>query len=117
MEELARFLTSEEAKWQQSQDLDTFICNNNDIATRLDSIRNDLPLPLQNSRDLRAWKTTGTYRIKSDGGFILPVKIISGEPKIIDGATTKALTVNSEPTSFKKGDIISGNLYYIAGSS
>jgi hypothetical protein len=116
MEGITEFLMSTEAEWLQMEGQDNFMCKNKDIKTRLDGIRNDLPLPLQISKDLRAWKTTGTYRIKSSAGFILPIKIISGEPKLYDGTTTKTLAINSDPIQIKKGDVISGNLYFIAGS-
>lgn len=108
MEKFADFLSSQ-ATWQ-SVGQNTSLCINEDIDKRLEF------LPLGNGKP-RAWKTTGHLTIESPEGLLLPVKIISGEPQISDGKTTKKIEVNSEPISFKKGDILSGYLYYITTPS
>lgn len=118
MDDLRKFLLSEQASWQPQDHGDSFICDNEDILDRLDKIRSYLPDSLQNSKDLRAWKTDGNTRPGSQGS-LLPVEIISGVPYILDGVTkTKTtLTADSDPIPFKKGDLISGHLLYIVAST
>lgn len=118
MDELTKFLLSDQASWKPQDHGNSFICDNEDILNRLEKIRSYLPGSLQSSEFLRAWKTNGDTRPGSQGS-LLPVQILSGEPYILDGVTkTKTmLTANSHPIPFKNGDLISGHLLYIVGST
>ncbi|KAE8130871.1 hypothetical protein BDV38DRAFT_266029 [Aspergillus pseudotamarii] len=107
MDELVRFLPS--AKWRESGQ-HTSICDDNEnLKPILVKCASEIPLSLEDF-GLQVRKTTGNTRILEKAAYIIPVYIIEGTPRILDGPY---LIPGSDPFYFEKQVILSGSLYYI----
>jgi hypothetical protein len=108
MDELVKFLPR--AQWRQVGQ-HTSICDDENLETILVKYVPELPRSLKGF-GLQAWKTTGRTRMEK-GAYIIPVSIIEGTPRILDGPS---LIPGSEPLYCDDQTIISGSLYYILAS-
>lgn len=106
MDKLASLLPT--AEWEQTGAY-TYFCKDPRLESIWKDVASELPSLLK-GYGLQAWKTMGQTSPDEPLGYILPVRIISGEPRILNGLLLKP---KSEPVQFKKGDIISGFLYYV----
>ncbi|KAL4935017.1 hypothetical protein BDV06DRAFT_234785 [Aspergillus oleicola] len=99
------------AQWQP-RGQHTSICDDENLEPILVKFGLELPSYLRGF-GLQAWKTTGHTRILEKGAYILPVSIITGTPRILDGPL---LIPRSVPFHCEDQTIISGSLYYILAS-
>ncbi|KAH8431014.1 uncharacterized protein LDX57_008675 [Aspergillus melleus] len=107
MDELVKFLSR--AQWRE-RGQHTSICDDGkNLEPLLVKCISEIPLSLEGF-GLQVWKTTGNTRILEKEAYIIPVSIIEGTPRIIDGPS---LIPGSDPIRFKDKAIISGSLYYI----
>ncbi|PYH61754.1 uncharacterized protein BO96DRAFT_325258 [Aspergillus niger CBS 101883] len=107
MDDLVKFLPK--AQWRE-RGQHTSICNDSEnLEPILVKCVSEIPLSLEGF-GLQVWKTTGNTRILEKAAYIIPVSIIEGTPRILDGPQ---LVPGSDPFYFEDQAIISGSLYYI----
>ncbi|KAL2812134.1 hypothetical protein BDW59DRAFT_155366 [Aspergillus cavernicola] len=106
MDELVDFLPR--AQWREKGQ-HTSICNDENLKSVLVKFRSGLPDSLK-GYELQAWKTTGNTKVKETVAYLIPILIIEGTARIINGPL---LVPGSKPIYFNEEIIISGNLYYV----
>jgi hypothetical protein len=109
MDELVKFLPR--AQWGE-RGQHTSICTDKNLEPMLVKYASELP-PSLKGFGLQAWKTTGHTKIVERAAYIIPVSIIEGTPRILNGPL---LIPGSDPFYFEDQAIISGSLYYILAS-
>ncbi|KAL4782955.1 hypothetical protein BJX76DRAFT_331357 [Aspergillus varians] len=107
MDELVKFLAT--AQWRE-RGQHTSICDDDEnLKPILVKCADEIPLSLEGF-GLQVRKTTGNTRILERAAFIIPVSIIEGTPRVLDGPL---LVPGAYPFYFENQAIISGSLYYI----
>lgn len=106
MDELVKFLPR--AQWRERGQHNS-ICDDENLEPILVKCASEIPLSLEGF-GIQVRKTTGNTRILEKAAYIIPVSIIEGTPRILDGPP---LVPGSDPFYFEDQAIISGSLYYI----
>lgn len=115
VEDLAAFLKN--ASWKKDKDnRNVFFCDDAGLEPFLVQASNNLPEYLQ-GHGFQVWKVLEeTKFLEKEGigkqGYIIPVAIVSGQPRLLSEPSQPLLTPNI-PTQFQHEPVISPALYLI----
>ena len=115
MDELATFLKS--ASWKKDKDnLNVFFCDDDGLEPLLVKASSELPDYLQR-HGFQVWKVLEeTKFVEKEGigkqGYIIPVTIISGHPRLLSEPSQPLLVPNT-PAVFQREPVLSPALYLI----
>lgn len=108
MDTLASFL--EQASWKEDGE-NLYFCNDANLEPMLIKAANELPDYLR-GYGFQAWKVLGRTRIQTTNGYIIPITIISNEPRLLSEVSQPLLRPQS-PVRFDKEPLITPALYLI----
>lgn len=108
MDFLTSFLTR--AKWSESAE-NLYFCDDPALEPVLIEAATELPDYLR-GYGFQAWKVLGRTKIQATKGYIIPIHIISSEPRLISDSS-QPLLVPRCPVPFEKEPFITPALYLI----
>jgi hypothetical protein len=108
MDTLTSFLIH--ASWTKDAD-DLYFCNDRGLEPMLVNAAAELPEYLRGF-GFQAWKVLGTTKIQATKGYIIPIKIISDQPRLLS-EPSQPLLVPRSPVPFDNEPYITPALYLI----
>ena len=118
MDDLASFLNNASLKKDNKE---VFFCDDPGLEPLLVKASSELPDYLRGGYGLQVWKVLEETRIVEKqgigkGGYIIPVSIISGQPRLLSEPSQPLLCPNT-PIGFTREPVISPALCLILGLS
>ncbi|PYH94305.1 hypothetical protein BO71DRAFT_231449 [Aspergillus ellipticus CBS 707.79] len=108
MDALSSFL--KHASWYKDAE-NLFFCNDPNLEPMLVKVACELPDYLQ-GYGFQAWKVLGRTKIQATEGFIIPIALISSEPRLLSEESQPLLLPRS-PIPFHSEPLITPALYLI----